>query len=142
LGSFHSPKISLASALETEPATMTSWPCTQFTGVATLWPSIAASRLREDLIELAAGGHWVDEDELDLAVRADDEHVSYRLVVGRGPLRRIAGGSGALRFLDVVGPALLLVDWVDNLTPRRSNSGFIFAMYPSAVVQTGVKSLG
>jgi hypothetical protein len=97
-------------------------------------------------VEVAAGGHWVDEDELDLAVRADDEHVSYRLVVGRCPLHRIARGSSALCFLDVVGPALVLVDWVDgqadNLTPRRSNSGLIFAMYPSAVVQTGVKSLG
>src|SRR3954449_2826194 len=28
------------------------------------------------------------------------------------------------------------------LTPRRSNSGLIFAMYPSSVVQTGVKSFG
>jgi hypothetical protein len=27
-------------------------------------------------------------------------------------------------------------------TPRRSNSGLIFTMYPSSVVQTGVKSLG
>src|SRR5262249_1723418 len=27
-------------------------------------------------------------------------------------------------------------------TPRRSNSGLIFAMYPSSVVQTGVKSFG
>src|SRR6185295_416781 len=29
-----------------------------------------------------------------------------------------------------------------TLTPRFSNSGLIFAMYPSSVVQTGVKSLG
>src|SRR5262249_51639089 len=28
------------------------------------------------------------------------------------------------------------------LTPRLSNSGLILAMYPSSVVQTGVKSLG
>src|SRR5215470_15186103 len=28
------------------------------------------------------------------------------------------------------------------LTPRLSNSGLIRAMYPSSVVQTGVKSLG
>src|SRR5436309_8099503 len=28
------------------------------------------------------------------------------------------------------------------LTPRLSNSGLIFAIYPSSVVQTGVKSLG
>src|SRR5712692_6386024 len=28
------------------------------------------------------------------------------------------------------------------LTPRRSNSGLILAMYPSSVVHTGVKSLG
>src|SRR5581483_4487513 len=28
------------------------------------------------------------------------------------------------------------------LTPRFSNSGLIFAMYPSSVVHTGVKSLG
>src|SRR2546423_5101374 len=27
-------------------------------------------------------------------------------------------------------------------TPRRSNSGLILAMYPSSVVQTGVKSFG
>ncbi len=29
-----------------------------------------------------------------------------------------------------------------TFTPRRSNSGLIFAMYPSSVVQTGVKSFG
>ena len=29
-----------------------------------------------------------------------------------------------------------------TLTPRRSNSGLIFAIVPSSVVQTGVKSLG
>ena len=29
-----------------------------------------------------------------------------------------------------------------TFTPRRSNSGLIFAMYPSSVVQTGVKSRG
>ena len=28
------------------------------------------------------------------------------------------------------------------LTPRRSNSGLMLAMYPSSVVQTGVKSFG
>ena len=28
------------------------------------------------------------------------------------------------------------------LTPRLSNSGLICAMYPSSVVQTGVKSFG
>ena len=38
----------------------------------------------QDLVEVAAGGHRVDQDQLDLLVRADDEDVADGLVVGRG----------------------------------------------------------
>src|SRR6266481_7736492 len=36
----------------------------------------------QHLVEVAAGGHRINEDELDLLVRADDEHVAHSLVVG------------------------------------------------------------
>src|SRR5207244_6132665 len=42
-GDSHSPKISLASSLETEPAMITSSPCRQFTGVATLCFAVSCS---------------------------------------------------------------------------------------------------
>ena len=52
----------------------------------------------------------------------------------------------ALRLLDVVRPRLLpsgaSTERPITFTLRRSNSGLIFAMYPSSVVQTGVKSFG
>ena len=38
----------------------------------------------QHLVEVAAGRHRVDEDQLDLLVRPDDEHVAHGLVVGRG----------------------------------------------------------
>ena len=43
LGDFHSPKISFAWSLFTDPAMMTSSPCFQFTGVATLWFAVSCS---------------------------------------------------------------------------------------------------
>src|SRR5213078_984254 len=42
-GESHSPKISFASSSETEPAMITSSPCRQFTGVATLWFAVSWS---------------------------------------------------------------------------------------------------
>src|SRR5262245_26862555 len=43
----------------------------------------------ENLIEIAPSGHRVDEDQLDLFVRANDEHIADRLIVGwRPPLGR------------------------------------------------------
>src|SRR6516162_1285472 len=36
----------------------------------------------EHLVEIASGGHRIDENELDLLVRADDEDVAYGLIVG------------------------------------------------------------
>src|SRR5579885_1673536 len=37
----------------------------------------------QDLVEVAARGHRIDEDQLDLLVGSDDEHVAHRLVVVR-----------------------------------------------------------
>ena len=91
-GSSHSPKISLASSFETEPAMITSSPCFQFTGVETLVLRGQLERVdhAQDLVEVPAGRHRVDEDELDLLVRADHEDVADGLVVRRacGPWRR------------------------------------------------------
>src|SRR4029079_19268078 len=43
----------------------------------------------ENLIEIAPGGHGIDQDQLDLLVRANDEDVTNRLIVGwRPPLGR------------------------------------------------------
>src|SRR5262249_61071709 len=55
------------------------------------------------LVEVAARGHRIDENELDLLVRADDEHVAHRLVVGgRTALRsaRRGGWQHAVEFGD------------------------------------------
>src|SRR5919201_4310018 len=48
----------------------------------------------QHLVEVAPGRHRVDEDQLDLLVRADHEHVADGLVVGRRPSRRVARGLG------------------------------------------------
>src|SRR5262244_3667863 len=91
----------------------------------------------QHLVEVAAGGHRIDQNELDLLVRADDEDVAYGLVVGGRALRRVAGHGGgkhavklrhlevgvgdyrviggeALRLLDVVGPAVMAGKRVDG----------------------------
>ena len=85
----------LASSSETEPAMMTSSPCFQFTGVATLCLAVSCSEsiTRRTSSKLRPGGHRIDEDQLDLLVRADDEDVAHRLVVGGGALGRIAGDA-------------------------------------------------
>src|SRR6476620_8113403 len=47
--------------------------------------------------------------------------------------------------MSLAQPSCLSIGSTERLmifTPRRSNSGLIFAMYPSSVVQTGVKSFG
>ena len=50
------------------------------------------------------------------------------------------------KFGDIVRPLFMISERIDaqadDLTPRLSNSGFSFAVYPSSVVQTGVKSFG
>src|SRR5215510_11176637 len=91
----------------------------------------------QHLVEIAAGGHRIDQDELDLLVRADHEDVAYGLVVGGRALGRVAGHGGgkhavelrhvevavgdhrviggeALRLLDVVGPAVMAGERVDG----------------------------
>ena len=42
-GDSQSPKVSFASSFETEPAMITSSPCCQLTGVATLWFAVSCS---------------------------------------------------------------------------------------------------
>src|SRR5262249_38746864 len=57
------------------------------------------------LFEVAAGGHRVDEDQLDLLIRADHEHIPYRLVVrggARAALARGLGGQHAIQLRNVV----------------------------------------
>ncbi|MCY1504967.1 hypothetical protein D9M68_391580 [compost metagenome] len=91
----------------------------------------------QHLVEVAAGGHRIDEDEFDLLVRTDDEDVAHRLVVGWRALGRVAGNRRrqhavelrdgvvdvgdhrevrrmALRFLDVGGPAGMPVERIDG----------------------------
>ena len=90
-------------------------------------------------VEVAAGGHRIDQNELDLLVRSDDENVAHRLVVGRRALGGIAGRAcgqhavalrhievdvanhrvvrrKALRLLNVGRPAGMLFDRVDRET--------------------------
>ena len=91
----------------------------------------------QHLVEVAAGRHRIDEDELDLLVRADDEDVAHGLVLRGGARRRIAvdvrrqhavelgdvelavtdqrvvrGRTGDR--LDVLGPLLVVADGVDG----------------------------
>src|SRR5215471_12102991 len=91
----------------------------------------------EHLVEVAPGGHRVDEDQLHLLVRADDEHVADGLVVGGRAVGGVAGDVGAehpvrlgdfevvvaddrvvraraLCLFDVVGPEVVLAGRVDR----------------------------
>ena len=91
----------------------------------------------QHLVEVAAGRHRVDEDELDGLVGRDHEDVAHRLVVGRRSVPRVAldirgehpvrlrhlevgvgddrvVGRVALRLLDVLHPALVVVHRVDR----------------------------
>src|SRR3954447_12188869 len=91
----------------------------------------------QHLVEVAAGGHGIDQDELDLLVRADDEDVAHGLIVGGRAFCRVSQHRGrqhpvelrhvevdvgdhrivrreALRLLDVARPARMLVDRVDR----------------------------
>ena len=91
----------------------------------------------QHLVEVAADRHRIDQDQLDLLVRADDEDVADGLVVGRRALGRIARHRRrqhavelrhveidvadhrivrreALRLLDVGGPAGVAVDRIDR----------------------------
>src|ERR1700730_9322812 len=91
----------------------------------------------QDLIEIATGGHRIDQDQLDLLVRPDDEHIAHGLIVGGCALGRVSGnrcgehavalghvgggvrddrivGRKALRFLDVGRPLYMLVERIDR----------------------------
>ena len=91
----------------------------------------------QHLVEVAAGGHGVDQHQLDLLVRADHEHVAQRRVLrGRalgGVALNVLGehavqlrdvevavrddrvvGRGALGLGDVLGPLLVVLQRVDR----------------------------
>ena len=120
---------------------ITSWPGSQLAGVATLCAGGQLQRVddAQDLVEVAAGRHRVDEHQLDLLVGADDEHGADGLVGRRGPAvagafrvrRQHPVGLGdrqgrvadhrevrgvALRLLDVDRPARVVVHRVDAQT--------------------------
>ncbi len=65
---------------------ITSSPCRQFAGVATLCVAVSCIEFKhaQDLVEVAARGHWVGQHQLDLLVGADDEDRAHGLVGGRG----------------------------------------------------------
>src|SRR5215469_13605903 len=93
----------------------------------------------QHFIEIAARRHRIDENKLDLLVRANHEHIAYRLVVGwRAAFRAAARarrqhavkfgdfqigvadqwiiGSDSDDVLDISGPFLVTVDRVDGQT--------------------------
>src|SRR5262245_5283224 len=109
----------------------------------------------QHLVEVAARRHGIDENELDLLVGADDEHVADGLIVGGGSRLGVAGGGGRQHAVELgdleVGiadhgivrakPCVSLMssahfEWRSTgstlkpmiLTPRLSNSGLIRAM--------------
>src|SRR5580692_3110467 len=78
-------KILSASSLETEPAMITSSPCFQFAGVATLCFAVScieSSTLRISS-KFATSRHRIGQHQLDLLVRAKDEDRAHGLI-GRG----------------------------------------------------------
>ena len=74
-----------ASSSETDDRMMTSSPCFQFTGVATLCVAVSCieSSTRKHFIEVAACAHRIAEHELDLLVRTDHEDGAHRGIVRR-----------------------------------------------------------
>ena len=84
----------LASSSDTDPAMITSSPRCQLTGVATLRVAVSWQRVdhAQHLVEVVSGGHWIYEDQLDLLVGPDHEHVADGLVVRRRALGRVARG--------------------------------------------------
>ena len=128
----------LASSVGIEFRTITSSPWFQLTGVATecLAVSCIESITRSTSSKLRPVRHRVDQDQLDLLVRPDDEHVAHGGVVGGRAAGRAVAGAGrqhvvelgdlqlgvadhrvvgrvALGLLDVLDPAVMVVDRVD-----------------------------
>ena len=117
---------------------ITSSPCCQFTGRhLELRGKLERVDNAEHLVEIAAGGHRIDENELDLLVGPDDEDVAHRLIIGRRALCGVAIGGRrqhapglrdaqvriadhrivrrkALSVLNVISPLRMLVDGVDR----------------------------
>src|SRR6478736_10198515 len=76
LGESHSPKISLASSSETEPAMITSSPCCQFTGVATLCCAVSCSEYSLQLTaqhRVATPVNWQQGEDVIIAGSVSDD---------------------------------------------------------------------
>jgi len=86
----------------------------------------------QHLVEIAAGGHRIDQDQLDLLVRADHEHVSHRLVVRGGPGCRIARCAG---WEHAVGRGNLEVLVGDDRKVRRVTLGLLDVLAPGMMVR-------
>jgi len=120
---------------------MTSSPCFQLAGVATLvlCGELHGVQNAEDLVEVAAGGHGVGDLQLDALVGADDEDRADGSVEGgRAAFGGFAGVGGehvvelcdlqlgvadhgevdlvAAYVFDVLGPLAVVVDGVDAET--------------------------
>ena len=103
-----------ASSSDTEPEMMTSSPCFQFDRRRHLVLRRELQRVdhAQHLVEVPAGGHRIDDDQLDLLVGPDDEDVADGLVVGGGaalgqcPRARPAACRTALEIFRSVSPII------------------------------------
>ena len=70
---------------------ITSSPCFQFTGVATLCFAVnwSESTTRKTSSKLRPWS-WDNQNELDLLVGADDEDIAHGVIVGGGALRGVS----------------------------------------------------
>src|SRR4026209_688387 len=114
----------------------------------------------QHLVQVAARGHRVDQDQLDLLVRADDEDVADGLVVGRrtafrgaaGTRRQHAVGLRNLQFgiadhrivrrkaddlLDVDSPLLVVIDRIDRYADDLGVSLVEFRLEPGHGAELG-----
>jgi len=100
LGDFQPPGyFCRASSSDTAGTMMTSSPGFQFTGVATLCLAVSCieSSTRSHFVEVAAGGHRVNEHQLDLLVRTHHEHRAHvALVAAVRPSDVVPASAGSM----------------------------------------------
>jgi len=85
----------------------------------------------QHLVEIPSGGHWIDQDQLDLLVRPNDEDVAHCLIVGCGALRGVARGGCRQH---VPGLGNLEIGVTDHRIVRRKTSGVLDVGSPFGVV--------
>ncbi len=104
----------------------------------------------QDFIEIAAGRSGIFELELDLLVRSHDEHRAHgERVVGVGVDHVVLAGDGAvigdqreiergaLGFLDVPGPAGVILELVDRKSQDLDAALFEFGLELGGVTELG-----